>query len=50
MPSKRGCTEMQAIHVLYDPRFFNRDLALQWTFECSSFNGTEDDRRPRLTA
>lgn len=50
MPSICVCTEMQAIHVLYELRCFNRDLALQWTFECSSFNGTEDDRRPRLTA
>lgn len=44
MPSKRGCTEMPAIHVLYEPNCFNRELALQWaTSECPSFTGTEDD-------
>lgn len=50
MPSKRGCTEMKAIHKLYEPKCLNRDLALQWTSKCPSpFTGTDDDRRPRLT-
>lgn len=39
MPSKRGCTEMKAIHVMYRPKCFNRDLALSWASKCPSSPG-----------